>query len=66
MGQLPFAWPTPDGYPQGEEHWSARMLPRWNFAHRLAGNAISGTRVDPGAPPESLALELARPEFQYA
>ncbi len=63
MGQLPFAWPTPDGYPEGEEHWSARMLPRWNFALALAGNAIPGTRV--AANPEGLALELCRPEFQY-
>lgn len=63
MGQLPFAWPTPDGYPEGEEHWSARMLPRWNFALALAGNAIPGTRVE--ASPDALALELCRPEFQY-
>ena len=63
MGQLPFAWPTPDGYPEGEEHWSARMLPRWNFALALAGNAIPGTRVE--ASSEALALELCRPELQY-
>src|SRR5262249_36292190 len=65
MGQLPFAWPTPDGYPETEEHWSGRMLPRWNFAWRLASNAIPGTRVGSDVPAESLALELARPEFQY-
>jgi len=66
MGQLPFGWPTPDGYPQGEEHWSGRMLPRWNFAVRLAANRIPGTRIDQVGPPEDLALELARPEAQYA
>jgi len=65
MGQLPFGWPTPDGYPEGEKHWSGRMLPRWNFALRLASNAIPGTRVDADAPPEALALELSRPESQY-
>jgi uncharacterized protein (DUF1800 family) len=65
MGQLPFGWPTPDGYPEGEEHWAGRMLPRWNFALRLATNAIPGTRVETDTPPEALALEIARPEAQY-
>jgi uncharacterized protein (DUF1800 family) len=65
LGQLPFAWPTPDGSPEGEEHWSGRMLPRWNFALALAGNTIKGTRIETDGPLEFLALELARPEFQY-
>jgi hypothetical protein len=65
MGQVPFAWPTPDGYPDGEKHWSARMLPRWNFALALASNSIPGTRVESDAATESLALALCRPEFQY-
>jgi uncharacterized protein (DUF1800 family) len=65
MGQLPFGWPTPDGYPEGEEHWSGRMLPRWNFALRLASNAISGTHAETDGPPDALALELSRPESQY-
>jgi len=65
MGQVPFGWPTPDGYPEGEEHWSGRMLPRWNFALRLASNAIPGTRVATDGPAEALALELSRPESQY-
>lgn len=65
MGQLPFGWPTPDGYPEGEEHWSGRMLPRWGFALRLASNAIPGTRAQTDGPPEALALELSRPESQY-
>ena len=64
LGQVPFDWPTPDGYPDTQEHWSARMLPRWNFALALASNAIPGTRVESDAP-ESLALELCRPEIQY-
>ena len=65
MGQLPFAWPTPDGYPDTEEHWCGRMLPRWNFALALAGNAIPGTRIPAAESPEALALELCRPELQY-
>jgi uncharacterized protein (DUF1800 family) len=65
MGQLPFAWPTPDGYPDTEEHWSGRMLPRWNFALALMANAIPGTRVAEHGSPEAAALEICRPEFQY-
>jgi uncharacterized protein DUF1800 len=65
MGQLPFAWPTPDGYPDTEEHWSARMLPRWNFALALSANAIPGTRISAAESPEALALELCRPDLQY-
>ena len=65
MGQLPFAWPTPDGYPDTEEHWSGRMLPRWNFALALMANAIPGTRVAEHGSPETAALEICRPEFQY-
>jgi uncharacterized protein (DUF1800 family) len=65
MGQLPFAWPTPDGYPDVEEAWSPRMLPRWNFALALANNAIRGTRVQTDLAPEELAFDLARPEAQY-
>jgi uncharacterized protein (DUF1800 family) len=65
MGQLPFGWPTPDGYPDTEEHWSGRMLPRWNFALALAANEIPGTRLASPSLPEASALEMCRPEFQY-
>jgi uncharacterized protein (DUF1800 family) len=43
LGQLPFNWPTPDGYPDKEEHWQSLLLPRWNFAISLANNQIKGT-----------------------
>jgi uncharacterized protein (DUF1800 family) len=46
MGQLPFAWPTPDGYPEGETHWNAQLLSRWNFAIDLAAGNIKGTGID--------------------
>ena len=32
MGQSPFQYPTPDGYPEHAEHWVATLLWRWNFA----------------------------------
>lgn len=45
MGQLPFGWPTPDGYPEDERAWASRLLPRWSFASKLFAGAIRGSRV---------------------
>lgn len=45
MGQLPFDWPTPDGPPDTANDWSASLLPRWQFALRLARNEIDGTEL---------------------
>lgn len=38
-GHVPFYWPTPDGYPDVKEAWSASsgLLARWNLGLRLAG-----------------------------
>ncbi len=46
LGQLPFGWPTPDGYPDHAEAWSGNLLPRWQFALALAEGALPGTTVD--------------------
>lgn len=43
MGQLPFNWPTPDGFPEATQHWQNQMVARWNFAISLANNQIKGT-----------------------
>jgi uncharacterized protein (DUF1800 family) len=60
MGQLPFDWPTPDGFPDGEEHWRAGLLPRWNFALSLAAGEIRGTRMEaPAASASAVALASA-------
>jgi len=42
MGQTPFYWPTPDGYPDVKEAWaaSAVMLTRWNLG--LAAVGVGG------------------------
>jgi uncharacterized protein (DUF1800 family) len=44
MGQRPFNWPTPDGYPDYKEAWgsSVGMLTRWNFGLLLCG--VGGSR----------------------
>lgn len=45
IGQLPFHWPPPDGYPDVSSAWAANLLPRWNFAVALLHNQIPGARV---------------------
>ena len=32
MGQLPFKWTMPDGYPDRVEAWTPSLFARWNFA----------------------------------
>jgi uncharacterized protein (DUF1800 family) len=46
MGQAPFRYPTPDGYPLEAEHWHATLLWRWKFALALANNRIAGTSIE--------------------
>jgi uncharacterized protein (DUF1800 family) len=49
MGQVPFGYPTPDGYPEQAAPWLGTLLWRWNFAVALSRNRIKGTRVDVAA-----------------
>jgi uncharacterized protein (DUF1800 family) len=44
VGQLPFTWLTPDGFPDSVEYWSGNMLTRWNYA-TFVSNANSATTV---------------------
>lgn len=46
MGQVPFRYPTPDGYPARAQHWHATLLWRWKFALALANNRIKGTHIE--------------------
>ena len=46
MGQLPFMWPSPDGYPDEAAAWVKNQLPRWNFATALAQNRVNGVQYD--------------------
>jgi uncharacterized protein (DUF1800 family) len=45
MGHLPFAWPTPDGYPDTAEPWMTTLIPRWQFAASLARGELAGLRL---------------------
>jgi len=40
MGQGPFQYPTPDGYPEKTEHWLGTLLWRWNFALAVTANNV--------------------------
>ncbi len=46
MGQVPFLWPTPDGYPDRAQAWQGNLMPRWQFAFALARNEIEGIEID--------------------
>lgn len=56
MGQGPYLWPMPDGYPMKAEAWEGSMLARWNFALDLAGGSIAGTGSGLDEHPVSLVL----------
>lgn len=49
MGQLPYKWAMPDGYPDRVEAWTPSLLARWNFALDLVQNRIPHTTIDPSA-----------------
>ncbi len=41
MGQRPFHWDPPDGYPDSLETWSASLLIRWQFASSVLASTQS-------------------------
>lgn len=45
MGQPPFQFPTPDGYPEAPAHWVGTLLWRWNFALALTANRVPNVNV---------------------
>jgi uncharacterized protein (DUF1800 family) len=47
MGQVPFNWNPPNGYPQSFEYWGRLVLPRWNFAFSLGvPGSVGGAAID--------------------
>jgi uncharacterized protein (DUF1800 family) len=48
MGQMPFFWSSPNGYPDIGTAWlnSNDLMARWNFSLGLATNEYSDTQVD--------------------
>ena len=48
MGQMPFLWSPPTGYPDYAEWWktTSGMLNRWNFALQLTAGEVPGVSID--------------------
>lgn len=44
LGQIPFHWPPPDGYPDVAAAWATNLLPRWNFAIALGHGRIANAQ----------------------
>jgi hypothetical protein len=49
MGQVPFSWNPPNGYPHAFEYWGTLVLPRWNFAFSAPNGSVGGASVDTAA-----------------
>jgi hypothetical protein len=47
LGQLPFYWPTPDGYPDDESYWASTggLLNRWRLSFLSFAGIIPGVNV---------------------
>ncbi len=46
LGQVPFEWPDPDGYPDDVDSWAGTLAPRWKFASNLLNGWASWADVD--------------------
>ncbi len=44
-GQLPFEYPTPDGYSDNSQDWTSTLLARWDMALRLAKGSLADCQV---------------------
>jgi len=47
LGQRPFFWQAPDGYPDDIETWGSSLLSRWQLAWALLADEVPGVFVDP-------------------
>ena len=47
LGQLPFYWPTPDGYPDEQDYWASTggLLNRWRISFVSLSGLIPGVDV---------------------
>ncbi len=65
MGEPLYQWPMPDGYPDRTQSWASGLLPRWNFAIRLAQGGFRDAGVDyqslGGDPIRTAGMILRRP-----
>jgi hypothetical protein len=45
LGQRPFSWLPPNGFPDAEGAWGASVLPRWQFAEDLVRDGIQSLQL---------------------
>ncbi|HSH01256.1 MAG TPA: DUF1800 family protein [Anaerolineae bacterium] len=45
MGQQPFMWPAPDGYPDVSTAWTNNLLARWNFSLLTSLGRLPGVTI---------------------
>ncbi|MBX3359286.1 MAG: DUF1800 domain-containing protein [Phycisphaeraceae bacterium] len=55
-GHMPFAWLTPDGYPDKVEAWVDLLLPRWSFGASLMNNEYWNSTTQLGSTVDSVPL----------
>jgi len=68
LGQVPLAWPAPDGYPDADERWcsAGAMVARWNLAAQASnGFGASAPQFDPtrifgSSPPATVGEAIDR------
>lgn len=49
LGQVPFQWPAPNGYPDSKGFWGSNFLGRANAAYQFATGGVLGVSYDVGA-----------------
>ena len=51
LGQVPFSWPPPNGYPDVMNYWASTngLLNRWNFVVALSEGRLEGLSIDPSS-----------------
>ena len=65
MGQLPFAWAAPDGYPDTLEAWGSNLLSRWTFVSKLLESDVDGAEI-PNAAVTALVASAPSNGFAFA
>jgi uncharacterized protein (DUF1800 family) len=54
MGQIPFTWPAPNGFPDVGDYWDNNLLARWNMAVDAADGRFPGAVANPSGLPDVL------------
>lgn len=47
LGQVPFTWEPPDGFPDRTEYWAASMRPRLQYCYNLGNDEVWGVTIHP-------------------